>query len=354
MVNIKIRTLYPWEIEFKTLQVSTDKNGNPKGVVATLYKNARVDMEILDETFGTLGWKNIHEMIDGRMFCTIYLWDSEKNEWVTKSNVGSLDSNNGAGGSTKVKGEISDSFKRAATVVGIGRELYSSPFIWIPADRLEFKQTKNGYSVNTPLHVSLIEYDEQRRISKLEIVKDRDGTPVYRYARPASQRVQQNAQQHPQAQQNAPSNEAPQAQANAQQQKPTAQAPAQNQATNQAPAQKPANQQTQPKQNNQQANKQNSQNAAQPAQNAPANGAISVTPVTAEAKVAPGDVVIPVGFAKGQTLSQYYQNQAARLSKDGKEPTPETIFKFYLELNRPEYESFKASCVAFMNTLKAA
>ena len=345
MKNDLIRTLYPEEIELKVQMVRQN------GACFILYKDSRVDMNLLDEAFGPLGWKNEHFVLDGKTFCTISIWDSVKNEWITKSNVGSLDNNNGAGGSAKVKGEISDSFKRAATVVGIGRELYTAPFIWIGADKIEIRQQGDGkdakYSTNTPLHVSMIEYDEKRRISLLEIQKDRDGQVVYRYHRPGytSKAAQNNAaaqNQRPAAQQQAQANRQPNQQNNA----------ANTQAQQRNTAQPPVQQQNPPAppQNSAAANTQARQNPAQP----PANGSISVASVQQRHSVAPGDVVIPVGWAKGQTLSTYYQREAARRAERGEPVVSEEIFDFYLTLTKPEFTEFKKQCQAFIQTLSVA
>lgn len=106
---------------------------NDSGLTLLLYKNARVDMDILDETVGAGNWQREHYECKGNLFCRVginvnYLTSGiNASEWVYKSDCGT-ESN-----TEKEKGEASDSFKRAATNWGIGRELYTSPFIWIPA-----------------------------------------------------------------------------------------------------------------------------------------------------------------------------------------------------------------------------
>ena len=99
------------------------------GVVLLLYKNARVDMNILDETVGAENWQREHYECKGNLFCRVGLRTVEKDgsgvEWVWKSDCG-VESNTEA-----QKGEASDSFKRACFNWGIGRELYTSPFIWV-------------------------------------------------------------------------------------------------------------------------------------------------------------------------------------------------------------------------------
>ncbi|NOW12590.1 hypothetical protein B0H35_000004 [Clostridium acetobutylicum] len=51
--------------------------------------------------------------------------------WISKQDVGT-ESN-----TEKEKGQASDSFKRACFNFGIGRELYTSPFIWIGLNQMK-------------------------------------------------------------------------------------------------------------------------------------------------------------------------------------------------------------------------
>ena len=96
-----------------------------KGVSLLLYKDARVDMRILDETVGAENWQRRHELINGNLFCEVGIYIGDRKEWVWKQDVGT-ESN-----TEKEKGLASDSFKRACFNWGIGRELYTAPFIWI-------------------------------------------------------------------------------------------------------------------------------------------------------------------------------------------------------------------------------
>ena len=107
-----------------------------KGVTFLLYKNARTDMQVLDEVFGTWNWQRDHKDVKGNMYCGIGIWDEKKQCWVWKWDCGT-ESN-----TEKEKGEASDSFKRAGTNWGIGRELYDSPLIWLPAATVK---KNNGY-----------------------------------------------------------------------------------------------------------------------------------------------------------------------------------------------------------------
>ena len=104
------------------------------GLILLLYKNARVDMAILDETVGPENWQREHYECKGNLFCRVGIKCGD--EWVWKADCG-VESNTEA-----QKGEASDSFKRACFNWGIGRELYTSPFIWVPASKCNINNGK--------------------------------------------------------------------------------------------------------------------------------------------------------------------------------------------------------------------
>lgn len=108
-----------------------------KGCSLLLYKDARCDMKILDETVGPENWQRSHELINGNLFCNVSIWDDEKETWISKQDVGTESY------TEKEKGQASDSFKRACFNWGIGRELYTAPFIWIKSGDVTLQQ-KNG------------------------------------------------------------------------------------------------------------------------------------------------------------------------------------------------------------------
>lgn len=145
---------------------------NEKGVSLLLYKDARVDMKILDETYGPMNWQRSHEMIGGNLYCTVSIWDSEKKQWISKMDVGTESY------TEKEKGQASDSFKRACTVLGIGRELYSSVFIWVPASKVNIQKRGDKYYTYDKFAVQQISYNEKREISGLIIV-NQGGEAVY-------------------------------------------------------------------------------------------------------------------------------------------------------------------------------
>jgi hypothetical protein len=134
----KFRDLRADEIECRVQQVKEN------GLVLLLYKDARVDMNILDETVGSAYWQREHYECKGNLFCRVgidvigYKNASSDPRWVWKSDCGT-ESNTEA-----QKGEASDSFKRACFNWGIGRELYTAPFTWIPAEKCNIKQVGNS------------------------------------------------------------------------------------------------------------------------------------------------------------------------------------------------------------------
>ena len=167
MDNIRIRALRADEIECRIGTISE------KGLSLLLYKDARADMRILDETFGCLGWKRTHQSIDGNLYCTVELWDSEKKEWISKQDVGTVSY------TEKEKGQASDSFKRACVTVGIGRELYSAPFIWVSAQKCNIQRKNDKWICYDRFSVTDISYSESREISGLTIVSQDSGEVVY-------------------------------------------------------------------------------------------------------------------------------------------------------------------------------
>lgn len=143
---------------------------NEKGVSLLLFKDARVDQKLLDETFTPFGWKRSHQVIDGNLYCTVEVWDKEKEQWIGKQDVGTMSY------AEKEKGQASDSFKRACFNWGIGRELYTAPFIWIPAGRamIQKKEREQKYFTYDRFHVWSISYDEEGKINAVTIVNQKN------------------------------------------------------------------------------------------------------------------------------------------------------------------------------------
>lgn len=145
---MEFRALRPDEIECRVQQVTQ------KGVMLLLYKDARCDMAVLDETVGALGWQRKHQLINNKEFCTVSIRDATIGEWIEKQDCGT-ESN-----TEKAKGESSDALKRACFSWGIGRELYTKIFIFIAVETIEKKDAK-GYK----------KYEMKDRFAKFTVSK---------------------------------------------------------------------------------------------------------------------------------------------------------------------------------------
>lgn len=146
---MEFRLLRADDIEVRVGSVSKT-NG---GVTLLLYKDARCDMAILDETLGIFGWQRHHSRDNAN--CIVSIWDNEKKMWIEKEDTGT-ESNTEA-----VKGLASDSFKRACFNLGIGRELYTAPFMFVQAGKFKDKYEK--------FHCTDIKYDG-RKIKSVTIL----------------------------------------------------------------------------------------------------------------------------------------------------------------------------------------
>lgn len=160
-----VRLLRADEIECR---VGTKKEGS--GCSLLLYKDARVDMRILDETVGSAYWQRSHHIIGDNLYCCVSIWSKELGMWVAKEDVG-VESK-----TEKEKGQASDAFKRACFNWNIGRELYTAPFIWINYTDEE----KRGAFVK--FTVRDIEYDSKRNISYL-LITDNKGKARYEFGK---------------------------------------------------------------------------------------------------------------------------------------------------------------------------
>lgn len=161
------RTLKADEIDVRISQI--DKNW----CSLLLYKDARVDQNILDESVGQMNWQKHYSRENAN--CIVSIWDDEKKQWIEKEDTGTESF------SEAEKGLASDSFKRACFNWGIGRELYTAPSIFIfPRQDIKYKnkgkevdeffEYKEGkYTTKTRFYVDYIDYDEQRKIKDLVI-----------------------------------------------------------------------------------------------------------------------------------------------------------------------------------------
>lgn len=170
MEQKEIRLLTKDDIEVKVKKVLDGK------ALLLLYKTARVDMAILDEVFGVFNWCNEYKEIKGNMYCGVGVRESADKDFIWKWDCG-IESREDEEGNQK-KGEASDAFKRACFKVGIGRELYSAPVIYIKAETVadgKKHKLKDSFAKYT---VKEIQYNENREITKLIIV-DRKGVQVF-------------------------------------------------------------------------------------------------------------------------------------------------------------------------------
>lgn len=175
------RLLRAGEIECRVSRCSE------KGVALLLYKTARTDADLLDETFGPIAWKNDFKLIDGVLYGGIgiitpiemHFPDGHSEfhtEWVWKWDAG-VESNTEA-----EKGRASDAFKRAGFKWGLGRELYSAPFVFIPAGKCNIKNVNGRLVCYDDFEVADIWYDEQERVSYLRITLK--GSTVFEWGEP--------------------------------------------------------------------------------------------------------------------------------------------------------------------------
>lgn len=142
----EIRLLKPDDVEVRIQSV------NKGGARLLLYKNARVDMNILDETFGPMNWQRHHSRDNQN--CTVSVWDEEKREWVSKEDTGTESF------TEKEKGLASDSFKRACFNWGVGRELYTAPDIFVFRNDLKtHKEKGQGFICYDRFVVTDIKYN---------------------------------------------------------------------------------------------------------------------------------------------------------------------------------------------------
>lgn len=170
---MEFRTLKAEEIDVRVSQI--DKTW----ATLLLYKDARVDQNILDESVGAMNWQKHYSRENAN--CIVSIWDEDKKQWVEKEDTG-VESFSQA-----EKGLASDSFKRACFNWGIGRELYTSPSIFIfprkdmggitkpDEESKEFFLNTNGkYTTKTRFYVDYIDYDENKNIKDL-IIRDHKG-----------------------------------------------------------------------------------------------------------------------------------------------------------------------------------
>lgn len=163
-MELKFRDLFADEIELRVGSIiKTDK---ADGFTLLLYKNARVDMALLDEVVGVGNWQREHKILGNDIYCRVGIYNQELGQWIWREDAG-------AEANTEVeKSKASDSFKRACVNFGLGRCLYSAPFVFI-----------NNSSENTPkmrYFVKDIDYKDHK-ITKLVICNEKTHKVVYSF-----------------------------------------------------------------------------------------------------------------------------------------------------------------------------
>lgn len=168
-----IRYLTAEEIECRVATISD------KGCSLLLYKDARCDQNILDEEYGKMNWQKSYELIDNQLFCRISIWDEVKKMWISKQDVG-VESYTEA-----EKGRASDAQKRACFCWGIGRELYTAPFIWIKAGDVNIADKNGKKTTYDKFSVKAMDVVEGK-ITYLEIYNENLRKVVYTFGKSQS------------------------------------------------------------------------------------------------------------------------------------------------------------------------
>ena len=146
---MKFRLLRADEIDARISRCSD------KGTVLLLYKDARCDQNILDETVGAMNWQRHHSRENAN--CIVSIWDGEKKQWIEKEDTGTESF------TEKEKGLASDSFKRACFNWGIGRELYTAPFMFVNKKDLDTHEYANGrWTCKDSFEVTDIQYTDEK------------------------------------------------------------------------------------------------------------------------------------------------------------------------------------------------
>lgn len=195
MENRQIPLLEAKDVECRIQQI-TGNDAKGYGAILLLYKDARVDMKILDSVYGAMNWQRKHTVINGQLFCSVLIWDESKNQWIEKQDVGTESATEAE------KGRASDSFKRACFNVGIGRELYNAPFVYIKLDSSEVtKNSKGKPTTYTRFNVTEMEYSREKECFTKLVICDEKGRQRYSFGgskaeKPAEKPAQANGNRY--------------------------------------------------------------------------------------------------------------------------------------------------------------
>lgn len=159
-MNNIFRKLTAQDVEARVQSV--DENG----FILLIYKNARVDQNILDETVGAMNWQNKFYECKGNLYCSLGIninYNTDKEPyWVWKDDCGTESKTEAE------KGEASDARKRAGFAWGIGRELYTSPKIKIKGHIIE--KGSKYYTEYYEFIITELEVSDARKITALTII----------------------------------------------------------------------------------------------------------------------------------------------------------------------------------------
>ena len=163
----------PLTIEDVDFRVQSINNGGYATILA--YKDARVDMNRLDEVAGPSRWKKDYSVINNQLFCGVSIFDAETEQWVTKWDVGTESM------TEKEKGLASDAFKRSCFNWGIGRELYDYPMISIKLNANEWSKDSGRPKQTYNLKIRDWRWHSEFTDGKLTFLAAKDEKGAVRY-----------------------------------------------------------------------------------------------------------------------------------------------------------------------------
>lgn len=114
----------PSEVRFRPGATSGNR------ALALPFVDARSVMNRLDEVFGVGGWQTSYTVLPDGVVCRLRVKIGE--QWVEHQDAGGYSEQPDAG--DRLKSGFSESLKRVAVHLGIGRYLYRVPQLWVDWD----------------------------------------------------------------------------------------------------------------------------------------------------------------------------------------------------------------------------
>lgn len=170
-----IKMQEPLNVNQIDFRIQSINNGKYATILA--YKDARADMQRLDESLGVLNWKREHTRDNKN--CIVSIWDDKKKQWISKEDTGTESQ------AEAQKGLASDSFKRACFNLGIGRELYDYPLIQIKLNDdevMETGKTRPKYKASYNLNLNKWKWFTQFNGNKIEYLGCKDEKGKLRFS----------------------------------------------------------------------------------------------------------------------------------------------------------------------------